>query len=344
MGKIVPVVLCGGSGTRLWPLSRPSRPKPFLALIGENTLFEATLERASDPTKFAPPIIVAGAAHIEHIQGQLSEAADAEIIVEPAARNTAPAIALAAARLPADAVMLVCPSDHHIADTDAFVEAAGQASKLAQQGFLVAFGIDATSPETGYGYLRQGAPLGGGYRIAQFVEKPDLARAEAFLAAGDYCWNGGLFAFRAGDFLAELAEHRPAMHAAVLAATERGTSDGRLFHPDGAEFDAIQGESVDYAVMENTDQAAMVPAAMGWSDIGNWQALHEAQNTDGDGNAASGRAELMDCTNVMVRSDGPRVSAVGLENIVIVVEGDEVLVTTHAGAQLVGKLKGASGK
>lgn len=344
MGKIIPVVLCGGSGTRLWPLSRPSRPKPFLPLIGETTLFEATLKRASDPELFAKPVIVAGAAHLEHIQSQLGEAADSEIIVEPAARNTAPAIALAAARLSADAVMLVCPSDHHIADGAAFVEAAEQASELAQRGFLVAFGIAASSPETGYGYLKQGAALGGGYRIAQFVEKPDLASAQQFLKAGDYCWNGGLFAFRAGDFLAELKAHRPAMHSAVLAATENGQSDGHLFHPNEAAFSAIEGESVDYAVMENTDQAAMVPAAMGWSDIGNWQALHEAQQRDEHGNTSSGPADLVDCSNVMVRSDGPRVSAVGLEDIVIVVEGDEVLVTTHAGAQLVGKLKGASGK
>ncbi len=344
MGKIVPVVLCGGSGTRLWPLSRPSRPKPFLPLIGENTLFETTLDRVSDPALFAKPVIVAGAAHIGEIQSQLAGKTSAEIIVEPAGRNTAPAIALAAVKLPADAVMLVCPSDHHIADGAAFVEAAQQAAELAQQGFLVAFGIAATGPETGYGYLKQGAPLGGGYRIAQFVEKPDLARARQFLAAGDYCWNGGLFAFRAGDFLAELAAHRPALYAGVLAATEKGTSNGHLFYPSTVEFNAIEGESVDYAVMENTGQAAMVPAAMGWSDIGNWQALHEAQQCDERGNAASGRADLVDCSNVMVHSDGPRVSAVGLENVVIVVEGDEVLVTTHAGAQLVGKLKGASGK
>ncbi len=344
MSKIVPVVLCGGSGTRLWPLSRPALPKPFLPLIGDNTLFETTLSRASDPARFALPIIVAGAAHIEHIQAQLGEMADAEIIVEPAARNTAPAIALAAARLPADAVMLVCPSDHHIADSDAFVAAAQRAAGLAQQGFLVAFGIAATGPETGYGYLRQGEPVEGGYRIAQFVEKPDRMRAEGFLAAGDYCWNGGLFAFRAGDFLTELAAHRPAMHASVLAATENGILDGNQFHPNEADFSAIEGESVDYAVMENTDQAAMVPAAMGWSDIGNWQALHEAQQSDGDGNAVSGTADMVDCTKVMIRSDGPRVSAVGLDGVVIVVEGDEVLVTTYDGAQLVGKLKGASGK
>lgn len=341
MNMITPVILCGGSGTRLWPRSRAVMPKPFLPLVGEETLFEQALLRASDPAYFAEPVIVTGAAHLPHVEAQLG-ASDARVIVEPAAKNTAAAIALAAARLPAEAVMLVCPSDHHIGDPAAFVAAARAAARLAGEGWLVAFGIAATAPETGYGYIRSGDALrDGGCKIAEFVEKPERARAEAFLADGGYSWNGGIFAFRAGDFMAELATYRPAIAAAVRRSVELGRSEGRCFYPDPAAFAEIVGESVDYAVMENTARAAMVPAAMAWSDIGNWQALHAARARDEASNAVSGRVELVDCRNVLVESDGPRVSVIGLENVIIVVNGDEVLVTSAEGTQKVGKLSGA---
>jgi mannose-1-phosphate guanylyltransferase len=341
--RIVPVILCGGSGTRLWPRSRVAKPKPFLPLVGEQTLFEATLARAADPARFAAPVIVTGAAHLGHVEAQLGTTPDAAIIVEPAAKNTAAAIALAALRLPSDAVMLVCPSDHHIADSTAFAAAAVAAGGLAREGWLVSFGIEAKAPETGFGYLQQGEPIGsGGFKVARFVEKPDRVRAEAFLADGGYAWNGGIFAFRVGDFLAELAQHRPEIAKAVSASVAAGHSDGRRFHPDAVAFASIKGESVDYAVMENTARAAMVPADMGWSDIGNWDALHAALPQDASGNAVRGIAELVDCRRVLVDSDGPRVSVIGLEDVVIVVDGNEVLVTSKAGAQLVGKLGGAA--
>ena len=340
---ITPVILCGGSGTRLWPRSRASMPKPFLPLVGTSTLFEATLARSSDSARFGPPVIVTGAAHLAHVEAQLPPVSGATIIVEPSARNTAAAIALAAERLPHDAVMLVCPSDHHIADPVAFAAAAQCAAELARAGWLVSFGIAATAPETGFGYLQQGAAIGStGYQVARFVEKPDLARAEAFLAAGDYSWNGGIFAFRVSDFLAELSTHRAAIAAAVAAAVAGGRTEGRRFLPDAAAFDAITGESVDYAVMENTRRAAMVPVQMGWSDIGNWDALHAALPQDAAGNAVRGEAELVDCRRVLVDSDGPRVSVIGLEDVIVVVDGDEVLVTSAKGAQLVGKLRGAT--
>lgn len=340
MSSITPVILCGGSGTRLWPRSRAALPKPFLPLVGEQTLFEATLVRC---TGFAAPLVVTGAAHLAHVEAQLGGAPGAQIIVEPAAKNTAAAIALAALRLPEDAVMLVCPSDHHIGDAAAFAAAAQAAAELAREGWLVSFGIAATAPETGFGYLKQGEPIGAlGYKVAQFVEKPDLARAEAFLAEGGYAWNGGIFAFRAGTFLAELAEYRPEIVAAARAAVVAGVSNGSRFHPDAAAFAVIAGESVDYAVMENTTRAAMVPAAMAWSDIGNWHALHEALPQDGAGNAVRGVAELVDCRNVLVDSDGPRVSVIGLEGVIVVVNNGEVLVTSVAGTQKVGKLSGAA--
>ncbi len=339
---IVPVILCGGSGTRLWPRSRAIRPKPFLPLVGDRSLFEETLDRCDAAAGFAPPLVVTGSAHLALVEQQLCGANAAQVIVEPSARNTAAAIALAALRLPGDAIMLICPSDHHIADPLAFQRAAQDAAALAAQGWLVSFGIEATAPETGFGYLQRGEALQPvGCKVARFVEKPDLARAQAFLADGNYAWNGGIFAFRAGDFLTELELHRPAIAAAARAAVAAGHADGHRFHPGAAEFAAITSESVDYAVMENTARAAMVPAAMGWSDIGNWQALHAARTGDDAGNSVRGPAELVNCRNVLVESDGPRVSVIGLENVVVVVDGDEVLVTTHAGAQVVGKLDGA---
>lgn len=342
MSKINPVILCGGSGTRLWPRSRKSRPKPFLPLVGEQTLFEATLARVAEPGLFAAPIIVTGSAHLPHVEAQLPAGSGATIIVEPEARNTAAAIALAAARLAPDAIMLVCPSDHYIADVGAFHAAARTAAGLARHDYMVAFGITPTAPETGFGYIRRGAPIEGGFAVAQFVEKPDLERAMQFLASGDYSWNGGIFAFRAGAFLAELAQHRPAMAESVTRAVARGKTDGARFHPDPAAFARIRAESVDYAVMEETARAAMVPVSMGWSDIGNWQALRDARKSDDAGNRTRGRVELVDCKGVLADTDGPRISAIGLENIAIVVDGDEVLVTTMDGAQKVGRLGGAA--
>lgn len=342
MSNFVPVVLCGGSGTRLWPRSRATKPKPFLPLVGDTTLFEATVARCPDTGGFAAPVVVTGKAHLAHVEAQLGPGSKATVIVEPSARNTAAAIALAALRLPEDAVMLVCPSDHHIGDNAAFVEAACAAAELAREGWLVSFGIEATAPETGFGYLKRGEPIGDkAFRTAQFVEKPDLERAIMFLAEGIYAWNGGIFAFRVGDFLKELATHRPQILAAVRAAVERGIEDGHRFHPDADAFALVESESVDYAVMENTARAAMVPADMAWSDIGNWQALHLARERDEHGNAAKGEVELVDCRNVLVDSDGPRVSVIGLNDVYVVVDGHDIMITTAAGAQKVGKLSGA---
>lgn len=343
MTTITPVILCGGSGTRLWPRSRAVKPKPFLPLVGDYTLFEESLRRASDRSLFAAPIIVTGDKHLAHVESQLDFAPDAAVIVEPAARNTAAAIALAALRLAPDQVMLVCPSDHYIGRVDAFVAAAVEAGRLAQGGWLVAFGIAATAPETGFGYIRRGEAIaGGGFKVDRFVEKPDLQRAVSFLAEGTYSWNGGIFAFRAGDFLKELGDHRPDILAAVTRAVEGGVAEGHRFHPDAAAFAQVPSESIDYAVMEKTTRAAMVPADMAWSDIGNWDALHDARPKDDLGNCVNGRAELVDCREVLVESDGPRVSVIGLEGVIVVVDGDEVLVTSTSGVQKVGKLSGAA--
>jgi mannose-1-phosphate guanylyltransferase/mannose-1-phosphate guanylyltransferase/mannose-6-phosphate isomerase len=341
---IHPVILCGGSGTRLWPLSRKALPKPFLPLVSDETLFEQALRRVTGDDRFAAPMVVAGEAHGDLITAQLGNTPGARLVVEPRSRNTAPAIALAAALLPEDAVILVCPSDHHIADSAAFRAAALAAAELAQADYLVSFGIAPDRPETGYGYLERGEPLAGGYVIRRFVEKPDLATAQGYLASGDFSWNGGIFAFRAGHLLTELAAHRPDMARLVIQAVADGQDAGARFHPAAAPFAAIAGESIDYAVMENTARAAMVPVDMGWSDIGSWAALAEAlaDKADAAGNVVrGGKVDLADCTGVFALSDGPRISAVGLEDVCIIVSDGEVLVTTRACAQAVGKLPGA---
>lgn len=344
MSPIQPVILCGGSGTRLWPISRKAVPKPFLPLVGEETLFRQAINRVDCDDRFAAPMVVAGADHADLIMAQLGETPGARLVIEPAAKNTAPAIALAAALLHEDTIMLVCPSDHHIADKAAFRAAALAAAALARDGYLVSFGIVADRPETGYGYLQRGDPLAGGYTIRRFVEKPDLERAREYLASGDYSWNGGIFAFRAGQLMAELAAHRPDMARLVSEAVARGQNDGARFLPAPEPFAAIASESIDYAVMENTACAAMVPTNMGWSDIGNWAAIADAlaQSADVKGNVArGGPVDLADCSEVLAITDGPRISAVGLSDVCIIVSGGEVLVTSREGAQAVGKLPGA---
>ena len=332
---IQPVILCGGGGTRLWPRSRRAKPKPFLPLLGKRTLFQQALDRVGERGTFAPPIVVAGEAHVPLVRKQ--GGGDLSIIAEPTGRNTAPAIALAAHRAPEGSVLLVCPSDHHIADEAAFRTAAEAAARLAQDGYLVSFGIEAVSPHTGYGYLLRGEELPGGYALEAFVEKPDLETAQKFLADGRYSWNGGIFAFGRERFLEDLATHRPEMARLCEETIAQGEADGAVFRPAEAPFARIEGDSVDYAVMENTRKAAMVPVSMGWSDIGNWDALREAR-----GGESTGEHELRDCTNVMVDSDGPRVCVVGMDDVIVVVDGDDILVTNARGAQAVGKLDGAS--
>jgi len=289
----------------------------------------------ADPDQFAPAMVVAGEPHVSLVREQ--GGSELAIIAEPMGRNTAPAIALAALRAPEGSVLLVCPSDHYIADAPAFREAARAAAQLAQQGSLVAFGIEASKPHTGYGYLKRGEALADGFRLDAFVEKPDLATAQRFLADGRYSWNGGIFAFGRDVFLEELRRHRPEMAALCEAAVAQGAEDGALFRPDAKVFETIRGESIDYAVMENTAHAAMVPVSMGWSDIGSWDALREAR-----GGASRGPHELLDCSRVMVDSDGQRVSVVGLDDVIVVVDGDEILVMRADAAQDVGKLDGAS--
>ncbi|NUQ18937.1 MAG: mannose-1-phosphate guanylyltransferase [Sphingomonas sp.] len=341
--RITPVVLCGGSGTRLWPLSRDKRAKPFLPLVGKETLFEQTLLRCGDRRYFRSPIIVTGAAYLQNARSEAAARQAAQFIVEPEARDTGAAVALAALRSPDDAVLLVCPSDHHIIDSSVFVERALAAAQLATDGWLVCFAIPARSPQTRFGYIRRGQPIGsGGFRVDQFIEKPDLSRAVSYLASGEFAWNSGIFALRAGDYIRELEKHRPALVEAVRAAVAHGREDHEFFYPDASYFRQIVPESIDYAVMEHTDKAAMVDTHMGWSDIGTWCAVQVARDRDEDGNSSRGPVELIDCQNVLVESDGPRVSIIGLEDAIVIVDGNDVMITTAAAAPKVGKLAAAT--
>ena len=338
MTKIVPVVLCGGSGTRLWPRSRAAKPKPFIPLLGDETLYQATLKRSSDRDRFAPPMVVIGEKHLEFAKPQAAQIApDAQFVVEPMGRNTAPAIALAALALDESDVMLVCPSDHHIVDTQAFQDAAQAAGKLASDDWLVAFGIAATAPETGYGYIRRGDPLGEGHKVHSFVEKPDLETALGFLAQGGYAWNGGIFAFRAGFFLSELTKYRPDMAAAARASFEQRDPESEDIRPAATQFGTIASESVDYALMENTDRAAMVDVSMGWSDIGNWDALLLQRKSPDADNVIVGPGEIIGASGSMIDSDGPHVTLIGADDIVVVVDRDDVLVTSRNAVQRVGE-------
>jgi mannose-1-phosphate guanylyltransferase len=338
MEPITPVILCGGSGSRLWPRSRPERPKPFLPLVGERTLFREALQRTRH-TMFANPIIVVGAAHVGLAEAQARGFDVAQTIVEPEPKQTAAAIALAALGLSDDSVLIVCPSDHFIEDTTAFRTAAAKAANVARDGWLVCLGVVASSPDPRFGYIRRGDPVGdNAFRVAEFVEKPDWEKAAGYASSGLFAWNAGIFVFRAGDYLQELEKFRPAMVAAARRSVSAGKAVGDCFHPDRAAFAAIEPESVDYALMENTDRAALVMAAMGWSDVGNWDAVYRMRQKDELGNALRGPVQLVGCENVLVDTDGPKVHVIGLDNVVVVVEGDDILVASAAGAAELGKL------
>jgi mannose-1-phosphate guanylyltransferase/mannose-1-phosphate guanylyltransferase/mannose-6-phosphate isomerase len=343
--KITPVILCGGSGTRLWPRSRIAKPKPFLSLLGDQTLFHETLQRCQGGA-FSKPVVVTGAAQAELVDEALSDNAEvAEIIIEPHPRGTAAAVTLAALRVPPDTILIVCPSDHHIGDYRAFMRASRDAATMAKEGWLVCLGIHPTAAETRFGYIQRAETLGvAGFRVRRFVEKPEKALAESYLHSGDFAWNAGIFLFRADDYLAELQKYRPEMVDAARMATELGRKRGSHFCPDAALFSQIQAETLDYALMENTKRAAMVMADMGWSDVGDWQTVRRLRQQDAKGNSVRGRATLVDCRNVLIDSDGPRIHAIGLDDLIIIVDGNDVLIASGSSSPQIGKLgKAAQG-
>ena len=333
-----PVVLSGGSGTRLWPLSRQNQPKQFLTLIGDRSLFQETILRANGLAGAQPPVTVCSEDHRFMVGEQLQAigVASGGILLEPQPRNTAPAIALAAVHVLAgdpEATMLVMPADHLIEDETAFRDAVATASRLGEEDWLVAFGIKPDYAETGYGYILRGDRLleaggdGGGYRIERFVEKPDLATAEGYLAQGTYAWNSGMFLFKAQRYLDELALHAPGILAAVRDAHAASSADLDFIRIGSDAFAASPNDSIDYAVMEKTDRAAVVPVSCGWSDIGSWSSLWSVAQRDADGNHHEGDVISVDTRGSLVRASERRmIATIGVDDLVIIDTADATLV------------------
>ena len=323
---IQPVILCGGAGTRLWPESRGTRAKQFLLLHGRRSLFRQTVERTPAGSDFMPPVVLCGNGHVAMVREQMGDREEA-LLVEPMPRNTAAAIALAVAQADADTLLLVMPSDHVIADVPAFHTAIAKGVRLAQQDWIVTFGITPDSPETGFGYIAAGEALDeDGFAVDRFVEKPPLADAEAMLAAGGYSWNAGIFLFRAARMRDAMLTHCRSIFEAADKAIAAGMRDGDALYADAIEFAKAPSDSIDYAVMEKDDRVAVVPVAMGWSDLGCWHTIHALAEKDAADNAVTGDAFLHDSRGNLVRAGDKRVSILGMENIAVIVDGDDILV------------------
>ena len=342
---LTPLILSGGSGTRLWPVSRRNLPKQFLALAGRETLFQQTVARTQHLPAVQAPIVVASEDHRFLAAEQLLQSGvnGAAILLEPCARNTAPAIALGAmhalARDP-DAMLLVLPADHLIGDGEQFVDAVTRAIPVAQAGWLVTFGIRPDRPETGFGYIRRAEALPeGGFRVERFVEKPDAATAEGYVVDGGYDWNSGMFLFSAARYLEELGTHAPQMLAAVRAAYASASTDLDFVRIDGELFAAVPDNSIDYAVMEKTQRAAVLPVSCGWSDIGSWSALWMAGERDGDGNLREGDTLTVSTHNSLLRShERHLIATVGVDDLIVVTTPDATLVARRDAAQDVKKI------
>jgi len=349
---LIPLILSGGSGTRLWPISRRNLPKQFLSLTGTDTLFQQTVKRTTALPDTGAPIVVASDDHRFLAAEQLQELkmSEASILLEPMARNTAPAIAVGALRAlekSADALILVLPADHLIGDDRSFHDAVAKARPLAEQGWLVTFGIRPDRPETGFGYIQRGDGLDAhGFKVNQFVEKPKLDVAERYVESGEYDWNSGMFLFRAARYLEELQQHAPTMLEAARAAYAKANVDLDFVRLDGESFAASPSDSIDYAVMEKTSRAAVVPVSCGWSDIGSWDALWLAADKDANGNHTEGDVIALDTTGSLIHSHKRHlVATVGLDDVVVVTTPDATLVARRDRSQdvkrIVDELKAA---
>ncbi|HOY24226.1 MAG TPA: mannose-1-phosphate guanylyltransferase/mannose-6-phosphate isomerase, partial [Cellvibrio sp.] len=349
MLKITPVILSGGSGTRLWPLSRAALPKQFLPLVSENTMLQETIKRISKWDGINAPIVVCGNDHRFLVAEQLRELdiSAKAIMLEPVGRNTAPAIAAAALALleepqvDDEALMLVLPSDHVIGDVDAFEKSVQNAAAAARAGQLVTFGIKPNSPEIGYGYIQSGKSLinaVGCFEVSRFVEKPSLKIAEEYLESGDFFWNSGMFLFKPSVYLAELEKFRPTIVKQIQLAFEKSYQDLDFCRLDEEAFTKSPSDSIDYAVMEQTNLAAVVPVDMGWNDVGSWAALWEVQGKDTDGNSIRGDVIIDAVQDSLIRAESRVVAAVGIKDMVIVETPDAVLVAHKDSAQDVKKI------
>ncbi|MEO7251116.1 MAG: mannose-1-phosphate guanylyltransferase/mannose-6-phosphate isomerase, partial [Arenimonas sp.] len=330
MSALVPVILSGGSGTRLWPLSRESHPKQFLPLLGEHSLLQMTWLRLRGLPGAEAPLVVANEEHRFLVAEQLRliGCSPAALILEPVGRNTAPAIAVAALKAVADGadpILLVLPSDHVIADEPGFRAAVNAALPAAQEGQLVTFGIVPTAAETGYGYINA-APGDGVRKVIRFVEKPDAATAAQYVASGEYFWNSGMFAFRASRYLEELGKTQPRMLQLAREALEKSTRDADFLRLDKEAFAACPADSIDYAVMEKTDSASVLPIDVGWNDVGSWSALWSVVEQDDNGNAHRGDVLARECRNTLAIGDKRLLALIGLSDVVVVDTDDAVLV------------------
>lgn len=350
---LIPLILSGGSGTRLWPVSRKNLPKQFLSLTGDGTLFQQTVARTRLLPDVASPIVVASDDHRFLAAEQLLESGieNAAIILEPAARNTAPAIALGALRAveqDPEAILLVLPADHLIGDTESFVEAVKRALPVAQAGWLTTFGIRPDRPETGFGYIRRAEGVAeGAYRVERFVEKPPHSTAEAYVADGGYDWNSGMFLFKAARYLEELGLHAPNILDATRVAYARAHVDLDFVRIDAGDFAKVPDNSIDYAVMEKTSRAAVIPVSCEWSDIGSWSAMWLAGMRDAEGNLREGDTIAIDTRNSMLRShDRHLLATVGVDDLIVVTTPDATLVAHRDAAQdvkrIVDQLKAAN--
>ncbi|WP_037504202.1 mannose-1-phosphate guanylyltransferase [Sphingomonas jaspsi] len=325
-----PVILAGGSGTRLWPLSRSRTPKHLLPLLGNETLFEQTLRRFDQG--FAAPMVLANRDQRDALSAVLPDRAT--LVMEPVRRDSAAAIAVAAGVADDGDLLLICPSDHHISDAGAFHRAIDAAIAVALEGRIVTFGVTPDHPATGYGYIEAGA--GEGPRpVIRFVEKPDVETAQAMIADGGHYWNAGIFLALASTWKHELARHAPDILAAALASVSNSRRSGQEILLDEESFAQSPARSIDYAVMEHSDAVSVVPVDMGWSDIGSWQALLDAAARDVDGNSVPDGVLVLDSRNLLVRSSGPKIAAIGVDGLVIVATQDAVLVTRPEHAQRV---------
>jgi mannose-1-phosphate guanylyltransferase / mannose-6-phosphate isomerase len=347
---MIPVILSGGAGTRLWPLSREMYPKQLLALAGRQTMLQETVERLAGIAGAAEPIIVCNDAHRFTVAEQIRAIGRqaSAILLEPVGRNTAPAVALAALqaqRVDPEATLIVAPADHVVRDVHRFREAAVVAGDLAAEGKLVTFGIVAHAPETGYGYIRRGGGGGPAYPVAQFIEKPPLDVARQFVASGDYFWNSGMFVFKASRFLSELGAFAPDILEASRAAFEAAKTDLDFVRIDRSAFERCRSDSIDYAVMEKTQSAVVLPLDAGWSDVGSWASLFDALPADEEGNVLKGDVLVHDTHDCYVHSTSRLVAAVGMDDHVIVETKDAILVAPKERVQdvkeLVAKLKKA---
>ena len=330
---VQPVVLAGGAGTRLWPVSTEERPKHLLELLGPGTLLERTLTRVSDDTLFRKSIVICAEAQA----GEISASAPASpLILEPFPKGSAAAIAMAAEAADPDDVLLVLPSDHHIADTGPLFEAVRKAELVVANGKLVTFGIRPTRAETGYGYIRSGASIGNGvFEAASFVEKPSQDVAEELAASGTAYWNSGMFLFTARVLLEELKRHAPEIHEATSAAMAGAEKQGNVTRPDAEALSLSPATSIDYAVMEHSDRIAVIPVDLEWSDVGSWAAVYDLSAKDTDENVVDDSSHVIAGSGCLVKSDGPRIVAIGVEDLVIIATKDQVLVVPRSEAQRV---------